>query len=785
MRFTTAAAVEQVVWQMRLADYQRGLNRSRINDLANGAPPYTEQEERENNLQVNANDLTLTRLSHDARTQLYQAFMKPGQFFTARTDYGAQSRRARYGSVVSREMNRIMKRSLPYFECMRSKFALDVLHGIGPSVWTDRDHWCPTPLGLDEVLVPSGTRLTFDNLPFIAFFRPLTSEQLHRMTTGDHVDKGWNREAAARAVKWASETTLKAQGTTWAEYWSPEKMTERIQQDSGLFASDIVQTIDVFDFYYWDDAGGEEGWRRRMIFDAQGGFSAWAPRAGREMPSKNLIGDDRGKSDFLYSSGDTPYATRLSEILHAQFADLSAVAPFRYHSVRSLGFLLYAACHLQNRLRCRFAESVFENLLQYLRVKSGDDAERALKVELANRGIIDDSVSFVTAAERWQPNPQMVDRGMALFETVIRDNSSSYVQNQNFSQDRTEKTKFQVMAEVNALTNLTSAALNQAYTYGVFEYQEILRRFMRRNSTDPDVKEFQARVLAQRVPEGALHAGCWDIEPERVLGSGNKTMEMAIAQQLMQWRAAFTPDAQRQILRDATLAITDDPGRTDALVPYEPEVSKSAFDAATAFGSLMAGAAVTFPKSVNLLEAAETLLTELARVVLRSLQGRVTPESALVDGMENVSFHVAQLVQQVAGDEDNADRVKALAAGLNKVDGEIQGFRRQADEMGQTGVDPALAREMALTQAKVESMQKLAEAKAANMRESHGARTAQKQVQFEMKLAQDAEKHALDIQKQQTQVALDVQKADIETAASVQRERAAAAAKPAPKSTTQ
>jgi len=37
-----------------------------------------------------------------------------------------------------------------------------------------------------------------------------------------------------------------------------------------------------------------------------------------------------------------------------QFADLSAVAPFRYHSVRSLGWLLYAVINLQNRLRCKF-----------------------------------------------------------------------------------------------------------------------------------------------------------------------------------------------------------------------------------------------------------------------------------------------------------------------------------------------------------------------------------------------------------------------------------------------
>src|SRR5262249_31626919 len=158
---------------------------------------------------------------------------------------------------------------------------------------------------------------------------------------------------------------------------------------------------------------------------------------------------DTGKEgyagQFLYNPHQKVFASRRQELVGFQFADLSAVAPFRYHSVRSLGFLLYGACTIQNRLPCKFHESVFEALCMYFRVRSLDDAERALKIDMVNRGFIDESVQFIPAAERWQVNAALVELGLRENTQLIQDNSSSYLQPTNYARDRTEKTKFQVM----------------------------------------------------------------------------------------------------------------------------------------------------------------------------------------------------------------------------------------------------------------------------------------------------------------------------------------------------
>src|SRR4030095_1139930 len=496
MHFSNASVIEQLVWTMKLADFPRSQNRARINDLFNGAPPYTAQEEQQNNIAINVNFLEGTTLAHDARAQFANAFQKPGAFFTARTDMGPRHRRQKYGVIVTKEINRLLKQSPIYFETFRSKFAQLILHGIGPASWETRHGWCPDCNGIEDVLIPSHTLLTLKNLPFYAIYRSYTAEQLYSLTHGPKRDPGWQMETVDAVIKWADQETSKLSGTTWPEVWSPEKMEERIKQDSGLYASDAVPTIDTWDFYFWNDSKKVSGWNRRIVLDGYG-----QPGVGGVVPEKNIIG---GRNQFLYNPGEKKYGSKISENVSFQFADLSAVAPFRYHSVRSLGFLLYAVCHLPERLRCKFHQDVFEALMMYMRVKSMDEAERTLKINLVSRGIIDDTVQFLSPQERWQVNAQLAELGLAHNQQIINQNSSSYVQSQGKTNPDVEKTAFQIRAELNATTALISSALLQAYQYQNFEYEEIFRRFCIKNSRDVDVRTFRLRCLKRGVPEDML-----------------------------------------------------------------------------------------------------------------------------------------------------------------------------------------------------------------------------------------------------------------------------------------
>lgn len=762
MDFNSPEQVESIAYDLKLGDWPRAQNRALVNELADGKPPYSSEEAKENNIKVNVSDLEHTRSLQHGRAQFYSAFLKPAHYFVAKNDSGPKHKRQEWNTIVTAKAAKIMKRSLAYFESMRSRFALDVLHGIGPSAWEDRDKWCPDPIGIEDVLIPADTLLTMKNLPFFFIYRSMTAPELIKQTTGPRVDPGWNLELVQSCLEWIDSQMLQMRNNNWPEVWSPEKAQQRIKSDGGWYAGDSAPGIHCFDFYFWNDEARKSGWRRRMMLDPWS--TPEAAGAGYTMSRK--LDYVKGADRFLFNPGKRVYATRLSELINFQFADLSAVAPFRYHSVRSLGWLLYAACHLQNRMRCRWNEHVFESLMQYFQGSSEEDFQRALKVELVNRGFIDKTIKMLPPNERWQVNAAMVELALNENKQIIRDASSAWSQNQNFSSDRTEKTKFQVMAEIGAITSMISSALMQCYQYQEAEYREIFRRLCKKNSRDKECQEFRAGCLTAGIPEEHLEPEKWEIESERTVGSGNKALEMAIAQQLLEMRNLYDSEAQREILRDVTLLVTDDAVRTRAYVPEGPRpVSNTIHDAELSMGAIMAGQSVAPIDGQLHEEVVEVWLAKLGKMVMAAQRagGMVSPTE--LGGLKNLSLHIKKQMALVARDESKAEQVKQWADALGRLDNFLKAFEQRLIEQAkaaQQNGDGAAPDPKDI--AKAQNMIQEGQIKRQNQEAAAGQRRAQRALEFEDKIKRETTQHAADLAQQQQQHAVDLQARALEAA---------------------
>lgn len=768
MKFDSPEEVEMACWQMKYSDYSRGLNRALINQLFNGSPPYTDAEVEENGLEVNVNFLEPTRLGHDGRSQFYNAFLKPGGYFKATTDAGPQHRRQDIATTVTAAVNKRMKRSIEYFEGKRSQIALDVLHGVGPLAWENDDAWCPIALGIEDVFLPSQTLLTMRNLPFFALYKSFTAPELIKLTKNAPKDSGWNMELVKSCIEWVDTKAAELMGTNWPDVWSPEKTEERFKSDGALYSTDAVPTIDCYDFYFWNDEGNTEGWRRRIIIDAWTNPSQSA--AGVTMNRNNDLPKGGG---FLFSSGDRPHADHREQIVSFQFADLSAVSPFRYHSVRSLGFLLYSVCHLQNRLRCRFTEKVFEDMMLLFRVKTEDEIQRLIKTNFINKGFIDSNLEIVPAEQRGQFNPELAEMGMNENARLIQANASTMAANPGAVGPQPEKTRTQWLGEFSAMNSLIASGINQAYQYSVFEYREILRRFFRKDSRDHDVKAFRAEVLRAGVPEKALNIDAWDLEPERTMGGGNMSMEMAIADWLMQHREKFDPDPQREILRTAVFSVTGDAGLTKELVPIKRvQLTEAAKDAQLAFGTLMGGYSVGIESGINHVDYIETMLTEMAQVVGKAEQaGGILPGDKIA-GLDAVAQHIAGHMAILAQNPEEKQRVKQYGDVLGKLMNQVKAFAQrlqeqmeaQAKQNGNGGIDPQTA-------AKVQATMLTAKTKAELAAQSHAERTAQKALTWQQQMKQREAENALKLRQQQQKHAVELAATDLTAATEIRRNR--------------
>lgn len=777
MNFSTSALVEQVVWNMRLGDQQRAKNRAQLSRLFNGFPPWTASEADSANIKTNVNFLDAPKLGADARRSYYNAFLKPERFFNVTLQDGPVKSRLKWGQIITQEINRPLKNSLPYFENIKSQMAAVVLYGIGPMNWETRTKWRPRAIGVEDLLVPSGTLVSLENLTHFAIFRQFTVPELQRRITGNYVDKGWNIPLVNRAIEWAMNQDQSQPGYT--ETLSPEKIQERLKQDGYYYGTDSAPTIDTWDFYFLCEEENQIGWKRRMIIDTPAADEV----RGAGKPDKNLIGEK--DSSWLYSTEDRIYAKRIDEIIHFQFADLSATSPFRYHSVRSLGWLIYAVCNLQNRLRCKVNDATFENLLQYFRAGTSEDHERLVKLDLHNWGIIPEGIDFVKQGDRWQINHSLVGQTMTDNRNMLNEAAAQFREGRDLVSQK-EKTATEIMAEVNSANALVGSMLLLSYIYQDQQYREIARRFCIANSDDIDVVEFRKRCLMRGVPVEYLDESRWAIASEKVLGSGNKMLQIAMADKLMAIFQLLPPHAQREALQLYVMANSDIPELAIRWFPENPNiVTPEAQNAQTMIGSIMQGVTILPAPTDNPGEIVKTLIAGMAEIMKRITATTGVPTMQELAGLTNLSMTIGKYNAALAASSKTAPAAKENAAAIGQL---TQMVKKWGNDVRQQQEAEAQAQQGGQNQAGIADAQAKAQAIAlgAQTKAKISAAAAAQKMQIEnakarQKMRNDEISHRQNIRQSARESAVQSSLLDLKTAAQIRNDRKKSEAKLKPK----
>ena len=263
----------------------------------------------------------------------------------------------------------------------------------------------------------------------------------------DKVDPGWNKDMIKTCLKWVSKQMTTGLDSQTAAFYRPEQCEEESKQDAGWYAPDRVPTIDVSDIY----AGYREAHGRITRLVGLGGLSSINGAGpgirlrGVKNQSDGLMACQKRSRKVISFIHPMRIPSRIigARLPVSRYGDLSAVFPAMHNSVRGLGWIVYSLCHIQNRLKSRFYDTVFEQLLQYFQVSSMDEVGRAMKIELANMGFLDESIKMVKAQDRWQPNAQFIELGLGQVMRDIQSNSKAWTQNSDAGNSKTEKTKFQ------------------------------------------------------------------------------------------------------------------------------------------------------------------------------------------------------------------------------------------------------------------------------------------------------------------------------------------------------
>jgi hypothetical protein len=682
---------------MKWADLTRSDNRTKINKLFDGWPPYTQQEATDNKIPVNVNFKEACVLGKQALSQYENAFLKPENFFTIRGDRGDVTKRSEWSSFVTTRINRVMKRSWPYIQLIRSKFSGVVLHGIGAQLWESRWDWRPRYVAVEDLLIPTDTDTSLENLPFFAVRRVYPPSELIDRTQGKTVDPGWRQPMVRKLLDAIKNENLTSSNYTWVD--NPEKMFELYKQTGTFYSIDSAPAVVLWDFFFYDSDA--KGWKRRIIQDVEG------PAPGASYANYNST-----DAEWVYKS-ERIFARELSNLLHIQFGDLSNKPPFHYHSVRSLGFQLFDVCHLMNRLRCKEVECTMEDLQTWYRVANPADLARLNRMTFFDKGVLQEGIQIVKNEERHQVNVELINQTKSGFRQLMSESSSAYTQDIDTGTQR-EQTATETIAKVNQVNALMGGLLNLAYVQEEFAYREECRRFTQKKTENKDAQKFQEACKRRGIPDAFLDVDTWEITAERVVGGGNKMLEIAQSKELLAIRPLLDPEPQRKVLHMYTEALSDSK-LANELVPLSggAKVTDSVNNAELSFGSMMGSGVPMKPKpGMNHTEQIETCLDLLALKIQQVMQsgGVGTPED--VRGFNAVAVFIARHIRKLSEDETAKEKVTAYQKSLGKLMNEVKAMeQRQAQQNGNGHLDPKVMADLAANQAKTK--QKLQEKEAA------------------------------------------------------------------------
>lgn len=743
-KFNNRTHLEQLVWDMRLADLPRGEGRDILNRLYNGEPPFPEDTAEENGIQVNRNDLTGVNMLTQARRQWTQAFLKPGNHFTVTYDSGPKFKRREWGHSVTKNANLVLKSSRKYVEQSRAAGGSMLLHGIGPSVWRDRRSVVCRPIPISSVMIPSETEVDFDNLPYFAFFHEWTPAQFYRLTHGPKTDPGWNMPLVESQWNYVRDQIQKQPNATAFQYM-PERITELFKQDGAMWGSDAVPTIDVWDCYLRADED-KGGWYRRIFLD-------WGPTEGDYKsavpPSRNAKGRP-GDGQFLYTSGKRVFAQDISQILHCQFGDCSAIFPQRYHSIRSMGWMLWGLCDLENRLHCKFTEALFEQMMWFFRVASNADFIRLKRADFFHFGAVPQGIDWVKANERFTPDAGIVQMGFARFQKLMADNAASFTQDFDMGKGQKEMTATETMARVNSVNALVSGLMTLAYTYEEFKDREHMRRLCIKGNPDKLSQKFIKLCIEDGVPTEMLDVDRMQVMRERSIGGGNKTLEMAIVQFLQQLRKNLNPDAQRKIDHISIETATDDAAMAEELAPVDDKgkISSSSHDAELATERLMRGLPYVETPDMVVGDYVHVWVTDLSLMVNALMQAGGMAKQEDIAGFKNMAAHIDKYLKQMAQNPEDKPQVTQYEHILSQVMNHVKAFEQRliqqmkaaAKNGQQGGLDGK-------TIGQIKAAEILAQTKARLGEERSAQRMAQDQARFEMEQQRKEREHHADLRR--------------------------------------
>ena len=661
-RLTDVNAAQGIFAALLRADEKSNINRSRIQAMFDGAPPYDPAILRSTNQasRCNLNFGEAGRFLDLASSGYVDLIDSVENLVQVETTVGEPGARMRNDAVIAEEVTRVL-RSWPDFYSAYLRLANQFLmHGVGVTYFEDERDFRFRTCGLADFLMPRQTQASEHSIEVASARRSYMVHELYQFIQDPAVaaSRGWDVAEVQRVITTASTQNMPRQFTDWEDI-------QRELKNNDLYTGIRANVVNVVNMWVREFDGTVSHFM----------FAENSPKAFLMQRTSRFQNPEQAFLLFTYGVGTNG----------------------TYHSIRGLGHRIYNHIQTSNRLQCQLVDSSMLSSSIML----SPETPRALN---------DLSLTYYGPYSVLPPNFKVIDKGIPNTATTVgpalENLSKQLNDNLDFYSNRGAlnggpyRNKTQIQAELEQATRLTSSQLNQFYSSWRRLMRECVRRLVGGPKSDPAVRDFYRRTAARGVAPEVIRSLDFDkTVATRAVGSGNATNRSAALMDLEQLLPLLDEVGKRNVVYDRIAArVGYENAARYAQNPEEPRPPQDAKVAELENSVLQSGN----PVSVQPGELHEThlnihlqKLVEITGAVDAGQADLVQTLPALQAYSEHCAAHLEQLAQNPSATVVVSQAQQVLQQAGQKILNATRAAQKeqrsaqQAPEQAQQGPSPA------------------------------------------------------------------------------------------------
>ena len=665
-RVKDVKSAHEIYMKLKDADNLSAESRAMIQAVLDGQPPYDENDLVATNQghRANINFGELDAMVDSSMAGYIDLISSVETLIRFRTKHGKIEERTEWEDIVSEEFSRML-RNWDRFDFNFINLArMFIVNGVGFCYFDDSFDWRWRVTGLGDLLIPRRTQATEDDIEVACCVRSFQAHQLYRYIKDEAraTELGWNVPAVKKAILGASS------GRNMETEW--ERFQEELKNND-LFVG-TANASEIKAVHQW--VHEFDGTVSHSIF-----LESSAPSAEDKFlyrKSKKFHKMSQALVGFTYGVGTNGY----------------------YHSIRGLGYKVFPAIQMSNRLRSQMIDGAMLSSSVMLQPQNEDALQNFQLTYYGPYAILAPGVDLV---DRTIPNasnstlPILGDMGR-----ILTAKSGQY--QSSVVEDKREKTRYEVQVEAQQGARLSVASLSLFYNPLERLLKEVLRRACSENyhPADPGgqaVREFKVRCFERGVPTEVIHkVDIARVTVVRAIGSGSEAMRQTVLDELSQLAPAFDEVGRTNALRDKVAARIGYDRANRYIQPANAE-ARTTEDEKRAFlehTSMKVGvAAPVFPNDIHSAHA-RVHLGELSSIAgLLEQDPTQIPQQIdyLVTLLEHTTAHVEALndnpilVQEAAGFRKSLQQIGEIATNGQR---HVEKLRRQQAQQTEAGQAP-------------------------------------------------------------------------------------------------